>query len=64
MSAYPHKEREQCKFGKPDSHKFDAQRVLCGLCDLWIMFPDEQDKAIAKWLEHRAICNAGNPPYA
>ncbi|XP_006461516.1 hypothetical protein AGABI2DRAFT_136509 [Agaricus bisporus var. bisporus H97] len=45
-------------FGKdPDVRKFDAERVLCNLCDKWIDVPSTDHlQAVQKWLQHRADC--------
>ena len=55
-NVYALEERNQFFAKDPDIRKFDAERVLCGLCDTWIVIPDEHAKAIEKWLQHRAGC--------
>ncbi|KXN83521.1 hypothetical protein AN958_01345 [Leucoagaricus sp. SymC.cos] len=51
-------------FGKdPDVRKFDAERVLCNLCDKWIDVPSADHlQAVQKWLQHRADCQKPSPP--
>ncbi|KAF5344689.1 hypothetical protein D9756_011478 [Leucocoprinus leucothites] len=50
-------------FGKdPDVRKFDAERVLCNLCDKWIDVPSSDHlQAVQKWLQHRADCQKPSP---
>ncbi|KAF9445241.1 hypothetical protein P691DRAFT_785489 [Macrolepiota fuliginosa MF-IS2] len=50
-------------FGKdPDVRKFDAERVLCNLCDKWIDVPSSDHlQAVQKWLQHRADCQKPKP---
>ncbi|KAK2467184.1 hypothetical protein APHAL10511_000733 [Amanita phalloides] len=41
----------------PDVRKFDAERVLCNICDKWLSVnPDDHLQAVQKWLQHRAAC--------
>ncbi|KAJ7607740.1 hypothetical protein FB45DRAFT_1131085 [Roridomyces roridus] len=43
----------------PSVRKFDAERLLCGLCDKWIALPAddvEGSKSIGVWQHHRETC--------
>ncbi|KJA16554.1 hypothetical protein HYPSUDRAFT_289188 [Hypholoma sublateritium FD-334 SS-4] len=41
----------------PDVRKFDAERLLCNLCDRWLPLPPEDHlAAVQSWLAHRAAC--------
>jgi hypothetical protein len=55
-NVYALEERNQFFAKDPDIRKFDAERVLCGLCDTWINIPDDHAKAIENWLQHRVTC--------
>lgn len=55
-NVYALEERNQFFARDPDIRKFDAERVLCGLCDTWIVIPHEHARAIERWLQHRADC--------
>ena len=55
----------------PDVRKYDAERILCRLCDQWLGLPiDDHLQAVQKWLQHRAVCqkpstsNEASPPVA
>ena len=40
-----------------DVRKFDAERLLCNMCDKWMNVPpDDHLQAVQKWLQHRASC--------
>ncbi|KAJ7452907.1 hypothetical protein FB451DRAFT_1521045, partial [Mycena latifolia] len=41
----------------PDVRKFDAERLLCGMCDKWVTIPtDDHLGAVQTWLSHRGTC--------
>ncbi|KIK95067.1 hypothetical protein PAXRUDRAFT_827372 [Paxillus rubicundulus Ve08.2h10] len=46
-----------------DVRKFDAERVLCNICDHWVpVSPDNHMQAVQKWLQHRATCQKAAGP--
>ncbi|KAH0578229.1 hypothetical protein H2248_004009 [Termitomyces sp. 'cryptogamus'] len=57
-------EQRNALFSKdPDVRKFDAERVLCNLCDNWLpLDPDNHLVAVQAWLQHRAACQHARPP--
>ncbi|THU89097.1 hypothetical protein K435DRAFT_803017 [Dendrothele bispora CBS 962.96] len=55
--GYALEERNAFLSKDPDVRKFDAERVLCAVCDTWIdMHPEDHLMAVRTWLEHRAEC--------
>ncbi|KAF8624935.1 hypothetical protein AX17_006961 [Amanita inopinata Kibby_2008] len=70
-NVYALEERNTLFSKDPDVRKFDAERVLCSICDKWLSVnPDDHLQAVQKWLQHRAACQknataaSGNRPYA
>ncbi|KAL0954260.1 hypothetical protein HGRIS_005388 [Hohenbuehelia grisea] len=56
-NAYGLEERNTLFSQDPDVRKYDAERVLCNLCDRWITLnPDDHLQAVQRWLTHRAAC--------
>ncbi|KAK0214849.1 hypothetical protein IW262DRAFT_1403324 [Armillaria fumosa] len=50
-------EQRNAAFSKdPDVRKFDAERVLCALCDCWVPVPVPDDREL--WAQHRNACRA------
>ncbi|TFK61287.1 hypothetical protein BDN72DRAFT_466619 [Pluteus cervinus] len=59
-NVYALEERNALFAKDPDVRKFDAERVLCNMCDRWIALnPDDHLQAVQKWLQHRASCQKG-----
>ncbi|KAF8635144.1 hypothetical protein AX15_000525 [Amanita polypyramis BW_CC] len=56
-NVYALEERNALFSKDPDVRKFDAERVLCSMCDKWLSVnPDDHLQAVQKWLQHRAAC--------
>ena len=56
-NIYALEERNALFSKDPDVRKFDAERVLCSICDKWLSVnPDDHLQAVQKWLQHRAAC--------
>ncbi|PFH47831.1 hypothetical protein AMATHDRAFT_87489 [Amanita thiersii Skay4041] len=56
-NVYALEERNTLFSKDPDIRKFDAERVLCAMCDKWLSLnPDDHLQAVQKWLQHRAAC--------
>ncbi|KAH0836887.1 hypothetical protein J3R83DRAFT_8689 [Lanmaoa asiatica] len=50
-------ERNSLLSKDPDVRKFDAERVLCNVCDQWLPVSSENHmQAVQKWLQHRSVC--------
>ncbi|KAG7445071.1 uncharacterized protein BT62DRAFT_933487 [Guyanagaster necrorhizus] len=50
-------EQRNAAFSKdPDVRKFDAERVLCAICDCWVPVPVPDDGEL--WAHHRTACRA------
>ncbi|KAG6884293.1 hypothetical protein C0993_012405 [Termitomyces sp. T159_Od127] len=61
-NVYALDERNALFAKDPDVRKFDAERVLCNLCDSWIpLNPDNHLFAVQTWLQHRAACQQARP---
>ncbi|CAK5270002.1 unnamed protein product [Mycena citricolor] len=55
--AYALDERNAAFAKDPDVRKFDAERLLCGVCDKWIALPvDDHLGAVQMWVQHRDGC--------
>ncbi|KAF5357496.1 hypothetical protein D9758_012516 [Tetrapyrgos nigripes] len=55
--GYSLEERNVFLSKDPDVRKFDAERVLCAVCDRWVEIdPEDHLGAVKAWLEHRAEC--------
>ncbi|KAH7909942.1 hypothetical protein BJ138DRAFT_1066164 [Hygrophoropsis aurantiaca] len=60
-NVYALEERNSLFTKDPDIRKFDAERVLCNVCDRWIAIsPDNHMQAVQKWLHHRTSCQKTN----
>ncbi|KAG6841527.1 hypothetical protein C0991_010141 [Blastosporella zonata] len=56
-NVYALEERNALFSKDPDVRKFDAERVLCNICDNWFpLNPDNHLAAVQTWLQHRAAC--------
>ncbi|KAE9394749.1 hypothetical protein BT96DRAFT_978383 [Gymnopus androsaceus JB14] len=56
-NTYALDERNSLFSKDPDVRKFDAERVLCAVCDQWIAInPEDHLEAVQKWLSHRVDC--------
>jgi hypothetical protein len=56
-NVYALDERNALFSKDPDVRKFDAERVLCSICDKWLSVnADDHLQAVQKWLQHRAAC--------
>ena len=56
-NVYALDERNTLFSKDPDVRKFDAERLLCNMCDKWLNVPpDDHLQAVQKWLQHRASC--------
>ncbi|KAF5387181.1 hypothetical protein D9615_002151 [Tricholomella constricta] len=56
-NVYALDERNALLSKDPDVRKFDAERVLCNMCDAWIALnPENHLQAVQAWLQHRAAC--------
>lgn len=56
-NVYALEERNSLFSKDPHIRKFDAERVLCDLCDKWLSVPpDDHQQASEKWLQHRESC--------
>ncbi|KAF7375660.1 hypothetical protein MSAN_00455100 [Mycena sanguinolenta] len=56
-NVYALEERNATFAKDPDVRKFDAERILCGMCDKWINIPvDDHPTAVQVWLHHRTSC--------
>ncbi|RDB27741.1 hypothetical protein Hypma_003170 [Hypsizygus marmoreus] len=56
-NVYALEERNTLFSKDPDVRKFDAERVLCNMCDRWLSVnPEDHLQAVQKWLQHRAAC--------
>ncbi|KAJ6471826.1 hypothetical protein C8R47DRAFT_1297267 [Mycena vitilis] len=56
-NAYALEERNAMLAKDPDVRKFDAERILCGMCDKWLTTPmDDNLGAVHVWLQHRSTC--------
>ncbi|KAG6816377.1 hypothetical protein H0H87_006589 [Tephrocybe sp. NHM501043] len=64
-NVYALEERNALFSKDPDVRKFDAERVLCNICDNWFpLNPDNHLHAVQTWLQHRAACQSAStaPP--
>ncbi|KAF9073299.1 hypothetical protein BDP27DRAFT_1360483 [Rhodocollybia butyracea] len=56
-NTYALDERNSLFSKDPDVRKFDAERVLCAVCDQWIPInPEDHLQAVQTWLTHRGEC--------
>ncbi|KAJ3763828.1 hypothetical protein EV360DRAFT_65996 [Lentinula raphanica] len=56
-NTYALDERNSLFTKDPDVRKFDAERVLCAVCDHWIPINSEDHlQAVQTWLNHRGDC--------
>lgn len=56
-NVYALEERNSLFAKDPDVRKFDAERVLCNICDRWLSISgDDHLQAVQKWLQHRSEC--------
>ncbi|KAF7335087.1 hypothetical protein MVEN_02259300 [Mycena venus] len=56
-NIYALEERNAAFAKDPDVRKFDAERILCGMCDKWLSIPvDDHPGAVQIWLQHRSTC--------
>ncbi|KAJ7278238.1 hypothetical protein C8J57DRAFT_1222097 [Mycena rebaudengoi] len=56
-NVYALEERNSLFAKDPDVRKFDAERLLCNMCDKWLSInPDDHLQAVQCWLQHRASC--------
>ncbi|KAJ7711088.1 hypothetical protein B0H14DRAFT_3640292 [Mycena olivaceomarginata] len=56
-NIYALEERNATFQKDPDVRKFDAERILCGMCDKWLSIPvDDHPTAVQIWLHHRGTC--------
>ncbi|KAG8221162.1 hypothetical protein J3R82DRAFT_2713 [Butyriboletus roseoflavus] len=56
-NSYGLEERNSLLSKDPDVRKFDAERVLCNICDQWLPVSSENHmQAVQKWLQHRSVC--------
>ncbi|KAJ6488993.1 hypothetical protein C8R45DRAFT_1213580 [Mycena sanguinolenta] len=56
-NVYALEERNAAFAKDPDVRKFDAERILCGMCDKWVNIPvDDHPTAVQVWLHHRTSC--------
>lgn len=62
-NPYAMAERTALLARDPDVRKFDAERLLCNLCDRWLPLPpDDHLAAVQSWLAHRAACGRRSRP--
>ena|ERR1700722_5542998 len=60
--VYALEERDAFLSKDPYVQKFDAERILCAICDRWIsVSPDNHLDAVQGWLQHRAYCQKFGP---
>ncbi|KAG6381842.1 hypothetical protein JVT61DRAFT_453 [Boletus reticuloceps] len=56
-NSYGLEERNSLLSKDPDVRKYDAERVLCNICDQWLPVSSENHmQAVQKWLQHRSVC--------
>ncbi|KAJ7240159.1 hypothetical protein B0H12DRAFT_1074861 [Mycena haematopus] len=56
-NVYALEERNAAFAKDSDVRKFDAERILCGMCDKWLSIPvDDHPAAVQIWLHHRSTC--------
>ncbi|KAJ3743577.1 hypothetical protein DFH05DRAFT_1399971 [Lentinula detonsa] len=56
-NTYALDERNSLFSKDPDVRKFDAERVLCAVCDRWVPInPEDHLQAVQTWLNHRGEC--------
>ncbi|KAG9308066.1 hypothetical protein JVU11DRAFT_12633 [Chiua virens] len=56
-NSYGLDERNALLSKDPDVRKFDAERILCNICDQWLpVSPENHMQAVQKWLQHRSAC--------
>ncbi|KAF8553015.1 hypothetical protein OG21DRAFT_1311843 [Imleria badia] len=56
-NSYGLEERNSLLSKDPDVRKFDAERILCNICDQWVPVSSENHmQAVQKWLQHRSVC--------
>lgn len=56
-NGYALDERNALLAKDPDVRKFDAERILCNICDHWIpVSAENHSQAVHKWLQHRSTC--------
>lgn len=54
-------QRNSVLLNDPDVRKFDAERVLCGICDRWVNLASESNaESLQKWFQHRSACQKAN----
>ena len=64
-NSYGLEERNSLLSKDPDVRKFDAERVLCNICDQWLpVSPENHMQAVQKWLQHRSVCQKSIAPSA
>ena len=50
-------QRDTVLSSDPDVRKFDAERVLCGMCDRWVNLASESNaESLQRWFQHRSAC--------
>ncbi|TFK37321.1 hypothetical protein BDQ12DRAFT_156071 [Crucibulum laeve] len=58
-NVYALEERNNLFAKDTDVRKFDAERVLCNICDKWLVLPpDDHLQAVQKWIQHRGSCQS------
>ncbi|KAH9951094.1 hypothetical protein B0H21DRAFT_855470 [Amylocystis lapponica] len=56
-NSYPADDRTSLFSTDPNVRKFDAERVLCRICENWVQLgSDDHNRAVKIWMEHRAAC--------
>ncbi|KAF8913571.1 hypothetical protein CPB85DRAFT_1299452 [Mucidula mucida] len=55
-NTYALEQRNKSLEKDPDARKFDAERVLCAVCDTWIQVPVPDERQV--WQAHKAACRA------
>jgi len=66
-NVYALEERNKLLSKDPDVRKYDAERVLCSICDVWISLnANDHVQAMHAWNQHRASCRkkSSSSPYA
>ncbi|OCH96286.1 hypothetical protein OBBRIDRAFT_787362 [Obba rivulosa] len=61
-NAYPVDDRNSALSADPYVRKFDAERVLCKICEQWIpLGSEDHQQALKNWNDHRAVCQQLHP---
>ncbi|KAF9038870.1 hypothetical protein BDZ89DRAFT_404472 [Hymenopellis radicata] len=55
-NTYALQQRNKSLEKDPDARKFDAERVLCAVCDTWIQVPVPDERQV--WQAHKTACRA------